>query len=119
MIKIDRERYLKQTVTDLETLNEPSLTDFPMLGNYSYDSYFKNFSPLSYNVPLTQKSEMIFQEELSIVAAETLFCQEPVSKIIELTKGKEESNKREEDDTLFPQVWTHILMDLNHKKGQE
>jgi hypothetical protein len=29
MIRIDRERYLKHTVTDLETLNEPSSTDFP------------------------------------------------------------------------------------------
>jgi hypothetical protein len=38
MIKIDRERYLKHTVTDIETLNEPSSTDFPILGNYSCDS---------------------------------------------------------------------------------
>jgi hypothetical protein len=35
MIRIDRERYLKHTVTDLEALNEPSSTDFPVLGNYS------------------------------------------------------------------------------------
>jgi hypothetical protein len=60
IIRIDRERYLKHTVTNLETLNEPSSTDFPVLGNYSCDSYFGNFSPLSYNVPLTQNSEMIF-----------------------------------------------------------
>jgi hypothetical protein len=33
MIKIDIERYLKHIVTDLETLNEPSSTYFPMLGN--------------------------------------------------------------------------------------
>jgi hypothetical protein len=45
MIRIDRERYLKHTVTDLETLNEPSSTDFPVLGNYSCDSDFGNFSP--------------------------------------------------------------------------
>jgi hypothetical protein len=45
MIRIDRERYLKHIVTDLETLNEPSSTDFPMLGNYSCDSDFGNFSP--------------------------------------------------------------------------
>jgi hypothetical protein len=64
MIRIDRERYLKHTITDLKTLNEPSSTDFPMLGNYSCDSYFENFSPLSSDVPLTQNSEKIFQEEL-------------------------------------------------------
>jgi hypothetical protein len=45
MIRIDRERYLKHTVTDLETLNEPSSTDFPVLGNYSCDSYFEKLLP--------------------------------------------------------------------------
>jgi hypothetical protein len=45
MIIIDRERYLKHTVTDLETLNEPSSTDFPVLGNYSCDSYFGKLLP--------------------------------------------------------------------------
>jgi hypothetical protein len=53
MIRIDRERYLKNIITDLETLNETSLTDFHVLGNYSCDSYFVNFSPLSSDVPLT------------------------------------------------------------------
>jgi hypothetical protein len=85
MIRIDRERYLKHTVTDLETLNEPSSTDFPVLGNYSFDSYFGNFSPLSSDVPLTQNSEMIFREELLTTAEETLFCQEPALEITELT----------------------------------
>jgi hypothetical protein len=61
MIRIDRERYLKHTVTDLETPNEPASTDFPILGNYSCDSHFGNFSPLLSNVPLTQNSEMIFK----------------------------------------------------------
>jgi hypothetical protein len=45
MITIDRERYLKHTITDLETLNEPSSTYFPVLGNYSCDSNFGIFSP--------------------------------------------------------------------------
>jgi hypothetical protein len=106
MIIIDRERYLKHTVTDLETLNEPSSTDFPVLGNYSCDSYFGNFSPLSSDVPLTQNSEMIFQEELPTAAEETLFCQEPALEITELAGGKEESNREGEADTCFPQVWT-------------
>jgi len=66
MIKIDRERYLKHIVTDLEDLNEPSSTDFPMIGNYSCNSDFRNLSPLSSNVPLTQNSEMTFQEKNSM-----------------------------------------------------
>jgi hypothetical protein len=68
MIGIDRERYLKHTVTDLEALNEPSLRDFLMLGNYSCDSDFGNFSPLSSDAPLTQNSEKNFQENLSMAA---------------------------------------------------
>ena len=77
MIKFDKERYLKHMVTDLETPNEPSSTDFPVLGNYYCDSDFGNFSPLSFDVPLTQNTEMIFQEELSPTIEETLFCEEP------------------------------------------
>jgi hypothetical protein len=61
IIRIDRERYLKHTVTDLENLNEPSSTDFPVLGNYSYDSDFRNFSTLSSDIPLTQNSKISFQ----------------------------------------------------------
>jgi hypothetical protein len=85
MIKIYRERYLKHTITDLETLNEPSSIDFPVLGNYSCDSYFNNFSPLSSDVPLTQNYEMVFQKKSSMLIEETLFCQEPM---IEITEQK-------------------------------
>jgi hypothetical protein len=105
MIRIDRERYMKHTVTDLETLNEPSSMDFPMLGNYSYDSYFEKFSPLSSNVPLTQNSEMIFQEELPTMEEETLLCQEPALETTKLARGKEESDRKWEADSCFPQVW--------------
>jgi hypothetical protein len=55
MIKIDRERYLKHTVNDLETSNEISSTDFPILGNYSFESYFEN-SPPSYPMFLLPKT---------------------------------------------------------------
>jgi hypothetical protein len=81
VIRIDRERYLKHTVTDLETLNEPPLNDYLMLGNYSYDSFFGNLSPLPSDVPLTQNSEMVFREKSPIPIEETLFCQEPVLEI--------------------------------------
>ena len=43
MIIIDRKRYLKHMVIDLETSNEHSSTNFSVLGNYSYDFYFGNF----------------------------------------------------------------------------
>jgi hypothetical protein len=116
MIIIEREIYLKHTVTDLETLNEPSSTNFPVLGNYSCDSYFGNFSPLSSNFPLTQNSEMIFQEELPTVVEETLFRQEPALEITKLTGGKEESDMKEEVDRFFPQFYT---LHFDGSKSQE
>jgi hypothetical protein len=67
---------------------------------------FGNFSPLSSDVPLTQNSEMIFQEKLSTTVEETLFCQEPALEITEQTGRGEESDKKEEADRFFPQVWT-------------
>jgi ribonuclease HI len=116
MIRIDRERYLKHTVIDLETLNEPSSTDFFVLGNYSCDSYFGNFYPLLSDVPLTQNHEMVFQEKLLILIEETLFCQEHVLDNSELAEGKEESNREREVDTPCPQCWT-LLFDGS--KSQE
>jgi hypothetical protein len=106
MIKIDRERYLKHMVTDLETLNEPSSTDFPILGNYSCDSYFRNFSPLLSDVPLTQNYEMVFQEESPIPTGDTLFCQNPVLEIMEQKMGRHEINKGKEKSDCRSQIWT-------------
>jgi hypothetical protein len=88
MIRIDRERYLKHTITDLETLSEPSSTEFPVLGNFSCDSHFRNFSLLLSNVPLSQKSEMGFQEKMSIPTKDTLFCQDPALEITEQEIGE-------------------------------
>jgi hypothetical protein len=88
MIRIDRERYVKHIVTDLETLNEPSSTYFLVLGNYSYDSNFGNFSPFSSDVPLTQKYEMFFQKNLPTMTKETLLCQGLVLETTEQVGGK-------------------------------
>jgi hypothetical protein len=82
MIKIDRERYLKHTITDLETLNEPMSTDFLVLGNYSCDSHFEDFAPLLSNVPLTQNSEIMFQKEPPMPIGNALFCQNPVIELM-------------------------------------
>jgi hypothetical protein len=117
MIRINRERYLKHIATDLETLNEPSSGYFPMLGNYSCDSYFGNLSPLSSKVPFTQNSEMYFQEELSITAEDTLFCQEPALEIREQIGGKGESDRKEEVERFYPQVWTLYFYGSKSQEG--
>jgi hypothetical protein len=106
MIIIDRERYLKHTSTDLETLNEPSSTDFLILGNYSCESFFGNFSPLPSDVPLTQNSEVVFREKLPIPLGGTFCCQEPVQEIIGQKIGEQEINKKEETDNTRSQMWT-------------
>jgi hypothetical protein len=106
MIRIDRERYLKQIVTDLETLNKTSSIDFPVLGNFSCYFDFGNFSPLSSDVPLTKNFEIIFQEKMPTTAKETLFCQEPVLETTENIGGKEESGRKKEIDGFFSQIWT-------------
>jgi hypothetical protein len=93
-------------VIDLETLNEPSLTNFLVLGNYSCDSDFGNFFPLSYDVPLTQNSEVSFQENFPITVGETIFFQGPVLETMEQIGGNEESDKEEEANRFFPQFWT-------------
>jgi hypothetical protein len=77
-----------------------------MLGNYSCDSYFRNFSAPSSDVPLTQNCKIIFQEEVSMTVGETLFYQESVLEIIELIGDNEESDIKEEYDKFRPQFWT-------------
>jgi len=68
--------YLKHTVIDLETPNESSSTKFHVLGNYSCDSDFDNFSPHISDMPCAQKSEMLFQLYLLVGTEEIIFYQE-------------------------------------------
>ena len=42
-MKIEREPYIKQIVTDLDDLGEPSITINENLGNHSMDTFFGNF----------------------------------------------------------------------------
>jgi hypothetical protein len=74
MIRIDRERYRKHTIIDLERLNKPFSTDFLVLGNYSCDSDFGNFSLHMFDIPSAQKSKMIFQIDLLVDAEEIILC---------------------------------------------
>jgi ribonuclease HI len=103
MIIIDREIYLKHTVTDLETPNEPASTDFPIPGNYSCDSHFGNFFPLLSDVSLTQSSEMIFQEEFPMPREDSLFFQDLV---LGLPKEKIEERNTCWNGNHHSQIWT-------------
>jgi hypothetical protein len=116
MIRIDRERYLKHTVIDLEALNEPSSTYLPVLGNYSCDFNFRNLSPLSSNVPLTQNSEMDFQVNILVVVEETLFFQEPLLETPDKISREEEISRNGEVDDSRSQVW---MMYFDGSKSQE
>jgi hypothetical protein len=107
MIKIDRERYLKHTIIDLESLNETSSIDFPVLRNYSFDSSFGNFSPLSSDVPLTQNFKMNFQENVPTSAEETLFCQEPLVETTEQIDVEEEVSRKGE---VLPMILVIMIM---------
>jgi hypothetical protein len=42
-LRIDRERYMKHVVTDLNDPNEPVMFNNSILGNYSYETFFGNF----------------------------------------------------------------------------
>jgi len=52
-IKIDREKHMTHTVTDFEQENQPIAFNNNILGNYSSESFFGNFtaqpSPFSVN----------------------------------------------------------------------
>jgi hypothetical protein len=43
-IIIDREIYMKHVVTDLNDPNEPMMFNNSILGNYSYDTFFGNYT---------------------------------------------------------------------------
>jgi hypothetical protein len=106
MIIIDRERYLKHTVFDMETPNKPASTDFPILGNYSCDSHFKNLAPLLSNVLLTQNSEIIFQEESPMPIGDSLFCQNPTLGLVKEKNGEQNTSDGREKSDCHSQIWT-------------
>lgn len=67
MIRIKREKYFQHIVTNPEAHNETSSTEFPVLGNYSCDSDFGNFSPCLSEVLISQKSELSLHDNSEIL----------------------------------------------------
>jgi hypothetical protein len=117
MIRIELEIYLKQTVSDLETQNEPSSTDFPVLGNYSYDFDFSTLSPLLSDVPLSQKSEMKFQVNILEAAEEIIFCQDPLSGETNKEDNGEKITRHEDVTNFSSQVWMMYFDGSKSKEG--
>ena len=53
-IRIDRERYMKHTVTELDDSNEPVLFTDTIMGNYMVDSFFGNLEAETSSIPDSQ-----------------------------------------------------------------
>jgi hypothetical protein len=82
------------------------LAKIQVIGNYSYGSDFINFSPLSSDVPLTQKSKMTFQLNLLGAAEQSIFCQNPLSRATDKEGQGEKITRHEEVTKFFSQFWT-------------
>jgi ribonuclease HI len=90
----------------MEAPNEPASTDFPILGNYSCDSYFGNFPPLISNVLLTQNSELSFQEKSLMPTYDSLFCQNSVPGQAKGKGGQHNVNNGEGRNDFHSCIWT-------------
>jgi len=119
IIQIDRERYHKHTIIDLNTPNEPSSTDFPVLGNYSCDSGFGNFTPHVSNIPPTRQSKMIFQVYLLAATEGGILCQDSRSGVADKEDDSGKITRHEGVSNSPPKFGHCTLIVLNHKKGQE
>jgi hypothetical protein len=88
-----------------------------MLGNYSYDSDFKNFSPLLSDVPLTQISEMNFQLNLLETTEERNFCHDPLSGATNKEDEGEKITRHEEVTNFSSQVWMLYFYGYKSQEG--
>ena len=59
-IRIDRERYMKHTVTELDDSNEPVLFTDTIMGNYMVDSFFGNLEPETSSVQDSEQQSEVF-----------------------------------------------------------
>jgi hypothetical protein len=77
-----------------------------VLGNYSCDSNFRNFSPLLCDIPPTQNFEMTFQVNLLEAEEERIFYQEPLLETTDKVYEDEKITRPEEVSKFRSQVWT-------------
>jgi ribonuclease HI len=80
-------------------------------------SDFSNFTPLSYDLPLTQKSKMDFQVNLLEAAEEIIICQEPLLEIADKVYIDEEITRHEEVAKICSQVWTLYFDGYKSQEG--
>lgn len=58
--RVDRERYMKHVVTELEAPNEPIMFINTILGNYCFDTFFRDFPAEESPVPENVVSKLMF-----------------------------------------------------------
>jgi hypothetical protein len=60
---------MKHTVTDLEVINEPSSSEYPILGSYSLNSNYGNFIVMTFEIQETKMLDVVLQTNLYIELA--------------------------------------------------
>ena len=61
-IRVERERYMKHTITELEARNEPIMFINTILGNYYFDTFFGDFPAEESPVPENAVSKIMFYD---------------------------------------------------------
>jgi hypothetical protein len=119
LIKIEREIYLKCTITDLEMPNKPSSIDFLVLGNYSCDSDFINLAPYQSDISSKKKYEMVFQIDSLVASKENMTHQEFLTKVVAQEVEIEETINHVEIGNPSPLMWTMYFDDSKSQEGSE
>jgi ribonuclease HI len=77
-----------------------------VLGNYSCDFFFGNFTPHMFDIPPTKKSKMIFQIDLLAASEESILCQDAPIEVADKEVEIEKIARHEEVRNSPPQIWT-------------
>ena len=65
-IKVERENYMKHTITDLNDLNETVMFSRYVLGNFSFDTFFEEWEPkLSHTMNSNKQSELFHSNQIA------------------------------------------------------
>jgi len=65
---------MNHIVIDIETANEPSSSEFPIIGNYDLDSNFGNFVVGIYKIPKKQWYELnLYEDNFQKIGSSTNF----------------------------------------------